>query len=232
MHFLVQRMTNAFLDLIFPDFCLLCDGKLPYDETDFCLSCASMLPLRPDINMTLSTPDEIFLDNSWSFFDFDKNIQSLIHRLKYSQRERLGVRLSQLGLDSLKDIIKNNPIDMILPIPLHSRKFRERGYNQVDKMGKFLAQELGAKFSPKLVKRQKDTSTQTKLNREERKNNMKSAFRVPNVRRIKDASILLVDDVLTTGATANACARILKNEGAKKVSLLTLATPQQKTIIQ
>ena len=114
----------------------------------------------------------------------------------------------------------------MISIPLHPRKLRERGYNQVDDFSDWLENRLDAELGNHLVRREKYTMSQTKLTAEERMENVNDAFGVNAGEALRGKHILLVDDVLTTGATSNALAQILRRAGAAKIDLITLSTPQ------
>ncbi|NQV29862.1 MAG: ComF family protein [Candidatus Marinimicrobia bacterium] len=175
-----------------------------------------------------SVPGKIYITTAWALFDFDPAFQSLIHHLKYSRRRKPVLRV----LDQFRsEIIAQLPatgFDLIISIPLHPRKLRERGYNQVDDMSKWIAKGMGAALGSHLVSRSKYTQSQTKLSASERYENVCDAFTVKDKSKVHGRRILLVDDVLTTGATANALAGVLHENGALRIDLITLSTPQYR----
>ena len=212
--------------MIYPPLCLLCDRRLEQAKMELCASCLEKFKLIGRPHEQFSVPGDIYLSTAWALFEFDEPFQQLIHHLKYSRRRKpIGVVLNHYESQIL-DQLPANEIDLVISIPLHPRKLRERGYNQVDDMSRWLAHKLNAKQGNHLVKRTKYTSTQTKLNAQERMENVLQAFGVTDESGLKDKHVLLVDDVLTTGATANALAKILDQSGALKIDLITLSTPQ------
>jgi ComF family protein len=167
-----------------------------------------------------------FADEAISLLLFRENtpVQSLIHNLKYGQMKSIGKTYGNiLG----ENIIKNLKIDfdLIIPVPLHRSKRRERGYNQSDYISSGLEQILKLEVINKCLKRVRYTKTQTKLTREERKENVSNAFKLNEkfTGRLNGKNIVLVDDVITTGATILECARILKENGCGKILTCSIA---------
>lgn len=155
----------------------------------------------------------------------------IVHKFKYKGKIQLAKPLGALLFTEFLRYWKNNAIDLILPVPLHKKRFRQRGFNQayllVNDWGN-LSRARGlrpwrAAVETKVLVRSKKTAPQTGLNRAGRLQNIKNAFKVRRPDIIKDKRVLLVDDVYTTGATANECARVLVKSGAKRVDVLTLA---------
>jgi ComF family protein len=155
---------------------------------------------------------------SWAYFE--EPLQSAIHRLKYHRDIGLG---NTLALPLIKLLEMNGwQIDMVVPIPLDAERFKQRGYNQSALLAKPIAWESGVRYFPNALHRIRETQQQVGLNRDERRTNMLNAF-VADKKWVKDKSVLLVDDVITTGATMNSSARSLMQTGAKAVYGLTLA---------
>jgi ComF family protein len=148
-------------------------------------------------------------------FENDKELQHIIHSLKYDKKFKVGIYLGELLADSLKQL--DWRIDLIIPVPIHHLKKAERGYNQSDFIAKGLSKALNVPGSTKTVKRIRYTETQTDLNLNERAKNVEKAFKLNKPNAVKGKNILLVDDVITTGATILECAKILVNAGAKTV---------------
>jgi len=117
----------------------------------------------------------------------------------------------------------DHPVDLIVPVPLHVRRLRQRGFNQALLLAKELSKRTGIRYGQRVLRKVKDTPFQSTLKGTERRKNIKGAFHVNNTEEARGKSILLVDDVCTTGATVNECARTLLNGGAERVVALTLA---------
>ena len=222
----IKSLYSGAIDLIYPPLCLICDERLEQAGLEICHSCLNNFKLIGTPHGQFSVSGDIHISTAWALFEYDESFQQLIHHLKYSRRRKpIGVVLNHYKSQIL-DQLPVDEIDLVISIPLHPRKFRERGYNQVDDMSRWLSGRLNAELGNHLVKRKKYTSSQTKLNAEERMENVRAAFGVTDASVLQGKHILLVDDVLTTGATSNALAGILKQSGAAKIDLITLSTPQ------
>ena len=221
-----KLLFTGMIDLVYPPLCLLCEKRLDQAEEQVCLSCLDNFILLGKPHQQFSVPGKIYLNTAWALFEFDAAFQSLIHHLKYSRRRKPVLAVLDHYQPEVISQLSADTYDLIISIPLHPRKLRERGYNQVDGMSGWLSGELGARMGNQLVMRTKYTQTQTKLNAEERQQNVASAFAVKHGSEITGQRVLLVDDVLTTGATANSLARVLKQAGAVQVDLVTLSTPK------
>lgn len=144
--------------------------------------------------------------------------QKLIHRLKYRRQEQLGVFLGRWYGSLLRADAALPPVDWVLPVPLHPRKKRRRGYNQCSLFGREIAKALGASFSERLLVRHRYGPTQTRAGRDARAQNALKAFSVSDEGPLRNTRVLLVDDVLTTGATLEGCCRAL-NRGNSGLEL-------------
>lgn len=222
---------NPLYRFVFPPVCFVCDGLLQENERRVCGSCWSSIK-------TISDEDSLYLEMSSrltssghiagliSAYHFEKDgvIQSLIHQLKYEGMTTLGVELGKrLG----ECIVQSPPIsiDAVLPVPLHPLKVRERGYNQSEYVCKGIQMVTGFQVTPLLLKRRKYTQSQTQLNSEERKLNVGDAFEVnPSYKEfVSHRTFLIVDDVITTGATIEACAHVLVSNDASRVVACSVA---------
>ncbi len=220
-----QNILKPILDFIFPPVCFLCQKFIDDGDAKICTECWNSFTIVNEVH-----PDYIILmnrfksggvvDNFISPFLFEKEgkFQEAIHLLKYNGIKSVGLKLGSAIGDA---ITRTNfdRIDIIAPIPLHKLKLRERGYNQTDFIckGISLRNETIAMFD--LIIRAKYTQSQTTLTFQQRKENVSDAFILNNRYKdvIKDKVVLLVDDVITTGATIEAAGRVLKSVGAKKV---------------
>ncbi|GAB4375543.1 MAG: hypothetical protein Kow0042_21070 [Calditrichia bacterium] len=138
---------------------------------------------------------------------------------------RLAQNAGILAASCLSHFTTNEPLDLIIPVPLHPVREKERGYNQSYHIARGLFSQSGLPIHQNLLRRIRHTRSQTELNREERRNNVDQAFQVVHDPEIKGKTIALIDDVVTTGATLNECARVLKLAGARRVLGFTLSTP-------
>lgn len=220
----LSTVLSQIVDLVYPPQCLICEDRLDHAARQICVSCLCEFKLIGRLHSDFSVSGEIHLDETWPLFEFDPAFQQLIHQLKYARRRKPLIVLLNFYEPKILGMLTEKP-DLVISIPLHPRKLRERGYNQVDDMSRWLARQLETSFGDNVVKRTRYTKSQTKLSAQERQENVQGAFKLQDEDAVRDAHILLVDDVLTTGATANAVAGVLKGAGARKIILMTLSTP-------
>ena len=218
--FVHEHIIEPFLSFVFPELCTICNTPLKDNESYLCTSCSHQLTVLDKayiraLKEEIKTP---FFDELIIIYQFDPVFQTLIHLLKYQRFKGISVLFAK----ALQTKIKGT-YDYISAVPLNSVRLRERGYNQSALIAEHLAQETSALFIPRLLERIKNTPSQTKLNREQRIKNMQDAF--ISRKDLTGQTVLLVDDVITTGSTLNACARVLKSAGAKQVDISALATP-------
>ncbi|WPR74899.1 ComF family protein [Algoriphagus sp. NG3] len=222
--------VKDFLDLVFPRNCLQCGTMLHDYEDNLCMVCKGTLPitsyhLRPyDNDLCDKVRGLTNVGAVMSFLKFTKggNSQKIMHQLKYRNRPQLAKELGLLYGTILKTNGFEAHWDVIVPVPLHILKQRRRGYNQSEQFGLGIAEILDLRLENRLV-RKKFTETQTQKSRLERMDNVDDVFEVKGGFQEKGMSILLVDDVMTTGATLCACANVLLANGTNKVDLVTLA---------
>lgn len=165
------------------------------------------------------------VDAAYSGWYFTKGFDDVIHSLKYNGRAKLGLEFGR-HLGQLISPETFGSFDVLTAVPLHRVKYRDRGYNQAEWIGKGAADIWQIPFTKQILKRNRFTVSQTTLNQEERKANMANAFKANG--SIKNKSIVIVDDVLTTGSTMSSCAMVLKNAGAAYVYALTVSAPLEQ----
>lgn len=228
--FALKRYTEDFINLLFPELCNGC-GKLLYrGEKEICTKCRYDLPytdyhLYADNLVAKQFWGRLDLNAAMAMLYFKKNtkVQNLIHSLKYKDKTEVGVLLGSLLGQQLKKSELYNDVDLIIPVPLHLKKLRIRGYNQSEYIANGLAAEMSWATSSKNLVRKKATETQTKKARYTRFENMQEVFEVKNADELKNKHILLIDDVITTGATLEACGNALLKVGIKKLSIAAIA---------
>jgi ComF family protein len=216
-------------DFFLPRLCPACSKKLKLNEDTICKDCLNKIKLIEDERLEYEFKKKFENKKIISgfkaacIFEKDKELQNIIHAMKYQNRFKIGIFLGKLIGKQLTKNISNWNIDVILPIPLHTLKKAERGYNQSLYISKGLSKELDIPFSNKTIRRKRFTESQTRLNILEREKNVKGAFSTGNSKRIRGKNILLIDDVITTGATINECGDILLKNGAKAVYAASVA---------
>ena len=218
------------VSLLFPNLCQSCEQPLAKGEDVICLMCQYELPetkfyLEKDNVIEKLFWGRVQIEHAASFYYFDSKtkIQHLLHQLKYHGKKEVANKVGALFGTQLIKAKYFKGINMIIPVPLHRRRMKERGYNQSDHFAEGLSESMNIPWSNKILLRKQYTSTQTGKTRFERWNNVMSAFMVINKGLPNDSHVLLVDDVVTTGATLEACAKTLLEIEGLKVSIATIA---------
>ena len=226
-----MKIIPLIFDFITPRFCVSCNAKLLTDEHFICQKCYSNISILKDneINSEFNRKfkADSLIDDYNSLFLFKEKgpLQDLIHNLKYNQKFKIGIFLGEKLGEGKKEVITNWDVDFIIPIPLYHLKKVERGYNQAMYIAKGLGKATKISIKTNVVKRVKNTLSQTKLSNDERKGNMLGAFKMKKSKFITGKNIIIVDDVITTGTTVLELAKVLKENGANKVFCLSVATP-------
>ncbi len=228
--FALRRYTEDLINLLFPELCNGCGTLLYRGEKEICTKCRFDLPytdfhLHTDNLVAKQLWGRLPLNAAMAMLYFKKNskVQNLIHSLKYKGKTDVGLLLGKLLAQKLKESELYYDVDLIIPVPLHLKKLRLRGYNQSEYIATGLAQELEIPFSTVNLVRNKATESQTKKSRYTRFENMLQVFEIKKAEELKDKHILLIDDVITTGATLEACGNTLLNVGIKKLSIAAIA---------
>lgn len=221
-----------FIGLIFPRVCLACTEPLARGEDHLCTGCRAALPytdyhLLPEAENPLARRfwGKVPVRHALSYLRFLRRgrVQHLLHQLKYQGQQDVGRVLGRwYGAELARHGLAPD-FDLIVPVPLHPRKLARRGYNQSDSFAEGMALGLGVSWSPLALRRTENTTSQTRKNRTERWQNVAEVFEVAAPDLVQQQRILLVDDVLTTGATLEACAAVLLAAGCREVSIATIA---------
>jgi len=219
----VNGLFSPLVDFFYPPLCLSCRKLLLDAQRHVCHECWGSIQLvHPKLELYQETRDKLCasgtVDELVAAFVFEKEgvYQHIVHALKYSDCQSLGVELGKRVGHVMN--VWGVTGDYLVPIPLHRRKLRERGYNQAELIASGMSEVTGIPVRTDLVRRKKFTQTQTMLSLEERKKNMDDAFEVVPVaiRNLENNTCILVDDVITTGSTIISCARELRAAGASR----------------
>ena len=240
-YIMLQDFLQGVTELVFPDNCFLCRKYLNNSHQEqlcpncwqavvantppFCLKCSRHLTIFNDQGLCASclkiTPS---FDVAWSACLYEQPLTDLIHSFKYYGKTALKKTLSQLMINFVETYqIPLDNFDVVVPIPLHPARYRERGFNQAELLSQIISSHCHLTHRTDILSRWKFTPSQTKQEAKQRWTNMHDAFRINNFQDVADKSILIVDDLLTTAATTDAASKALKNTGAAYVGVLTLA---------
>jgi ComF family protein len=220
----ITKFTRPFFDFLYPPVCISCNKHLLDGNQKVCIDCwktipvvTQHLPLYQETRLNLLSEGNISDLVSCFVFDKEGPFQNIAHALKYKEYKSIGIDLGMRIGETLKEW--NLDVDILVPVPLHRIRHRERGYNQSEIIARGIASAIGKPVVPNTVHRTRHTKTQTKLTIEERRKNMEHAFElIPCSSDIlKGKKCLLVDDVITTGATTNSCAQVILSAGAAKI---------------
>lgn len=224
---------NDFIHLLFPKICACCDHQLMPTEVSICTYCRTELPLTKDELVDENQTKRVFygrisIEKASSLLFYEKGgiVQNLLHDLKYKGNQEVGKTLGTWHANLLKLQGWDKEIDYIIPVPVHKNRLKKRGYNQVDSYARAIAKVLNATFYNDLLLRKGELRTQVFKNRVARSKVRKDDFYLSNnynQDKFYKKHILLVDDIITTGATLEACSRQLLKFTNCKLSLVTIA---------
>lgn len=233
-----KKLTNIINDInsvLVPRVCFGCNAHLIGGEELICTLCRNQMPLTEYTFNEENPVDRIFYGrinikkaSSFLFFTEKGIVQQLIHYLKYKNQEQVSLFLG----DWYGQVLKDNgelykTIDLVVPVPLHSRKLRRRGYNQVAGFAERLAHYLDAEYAERILAKTANTKTQTKKGRIGRWQGDRELYTLTDINYLKNKNVLLVDDVITTGATMEICATTLAKANGVTIYLASMAVVPQ-----
>lgn len=223
-------MFESLLNLFFPKSCAGCESFLLSGENVICTQCRHEVPLT---NHHKIEENEIFqkfygripLEYGSALFYFHKKgiVQEMIHKLKYKGHIEIGATIGEWYAKELKDLEPMKKIDLIIPVPLHRKRLRQRGYNQVEGFGKAISESLSIPYNDEILFRKRHTKTQTKKDLLGRADMISTVFDVNFTEEHLGKHFLLIDDVLTTGSTLESCSRALLKIPNAKISIVCMA---------
>lgn len=215
---------GVLLNLLYPQNCLICCNKInDLGTRPICEDCRNKIKINSETSRIEGGAQDYKFDCAFYATTYEEVIRKCICLFKYDGKTQLADPLGKLMSDFAVKNIGFEDIDMIVPVPLHPVKLRERQFNQSELLAAHLAKRTNKSVVKDRVKRIRYTAPQTELKRDQRLRNVRGAFLVKKNADFKEKTVLLVDDVLTTGATLHECAKALKDAGAKKVVALALA---------
>ncbi|MFN7115475.1 MAG: ComF family protein [Saprospiraceae bacterium] len=226
----IHTILHDLIGLLYPNLCLACSEEPPVKGEVICLKCQFKLP-KTNFHLDKENPfterfwGRIALESGAALYHFVKGgrVQELLHQLKYEGKREIGIKLGEWYGRHLLESPHFKNIDVIVPVPLHPRKERLRGYNQAAMFAQGLATSMNKTLLKDGLVRQVFTETQTQKSRDERLKNVAEVFAIGNIKEIQGKHILLVDDVMTTGATMEACGLKLLTVPGTTLSMATIA---------
>lgn len=243
MNKIISSLAEGILDLIYPSniYCISCgniiDCSRPYALCDSCIRmvkwangrtcgrCGKILQdgYEPEL-CTDCLEGEHFFEQGFTCAEYDQIERHLLHQFKYKDKAYVGRKLAEIMFERIQTEALS--LDLIIPVPMYAGKERKRGYNQAAILASCLAKRMACAYGAKLLIRKSETEAMSRLGAAERRRNIQEAFTVPSKKLsiIKGKDILLVDDIYTTGSTADSCARVLLEAGARKVLVFTFAS--------
>ena len=223
-------MLKALFNLIYPKICYACGEAISGKISNFCISCRGELAFLNIRDFENNPIQQLFwgrvtFEKATAFAKFEKNgkIQKLLHSLKYKGIKEVGVTLGELAALEHRDTDFFNDIDIVVPVPIHAKKQKKRGYNQSHYIAEGIENVTELPVDLTSIKKELNTESQTRKGRFERFENVSNTFTLVNTEQLKGKHILLVDDVITTGSTLEACANVLQKIEGVKLSLLTIS---------
>jgi len=223
-------LIDDFISLLFPRICAACGNSLWKQEETVCLSCEFHLP-RTNFHLSLENLvsrlfwGRVNLESAAAYLYFNKGnkVQRLIHQLKYKERRDIGIYFGRQYGQHLRYSPFFQTVQLIVPVPLHTKKLMQRGYNQSEQFAIGLGESMKIPVDPDAICRRKETETQTKKSRFRRWQNVADVFEVKDPGSLAMKHVLLVDDVITTGATLESCIRALSSIHGIRISVATIA---------
>lgn len=227
----MKNIFHSFLGLFFPDLCVVCRDRLIDAEQHICTDCLLLLPktnfhLQPDNRLEQLFAGRIPFERAAAFAYFIKggSLQQIIHELKYKQNPDIGYFMGKLSGDNIKGSDFISSVDLLVPVPLHPKRQRERGYNQSLKICEGLSVITGIPVDTETLVRTVNNPSQTKNSRFDRWTNVEDIFSLADRDTFGNKHILLVDDVITTGSTIESCAKEILKSDESKISIFAIGT--------
>lgn len=238
--FLFKNYMEALLDLIYPPniTCILCNNyleekkeysicckcikEISFITENYCQKCSKPLTSEGEIDICRDCQKtDYYFHRGIAVVEYREGIKELMFRFKYYDATYLARDMAFMMSAAIKG--EAIEVDMLMAVPLHPQKERKRGYNQSHLLAKHISRNLEIDYQKNNLIRVKDTRVMHNLSREQRRANLEDAFQIKDIQAIEGKNVLLVDDIFTTGATANSCSKVLMEGGAKSVTVLTFA---------
>lgn len=235
MAFSFRAYWDGFIGLIYPKLCIACNQETSIKGDDFCLNCYPEFPFTThfeiaDNDFMYHFYGRVKVIHGAALFNYYKAnmTEGMIHRLKYEGKKRIGERLGTMLGQKMIHSTFFKEIDIIVPVPIHRKKALKRGYNQSEIIANALAKVLGVEVNTNVLLKTKVSETQTQKSRSERSKDLLNTMELRSAKTLMNKHVLLVDDVMTTGATLEACALKLSEIEGVQLSMASLAITKNK----
>ena len=238
--YLILSFLKKLIQFFFPERCVGCGELLKEDTPLFCNNCfLTLKAINPPFCYKCGYPfpgyvkvshlcgecikEKRYFDFARSCFSYEGLIREAIQKFKFNGKVFIGLKFADIMFSRTSYFFEKRDWDLIIPVPVHINKLRKREFNQAQVLASKIAFYLGIPYLRYLLIKKINNPSQFSLKREDRIKNVKGVFDIVHPKKIKEKKLLLIDDVMTTGATVNECAKILKRYGAKRVDVFTIA---------
>jgi len=225
-----KTVVTDFFHTLFPNLCVACDAVPKVKGSSFCLDCVKELPYTDHFILSNNNVKQHFIGRipvqhvaALFYFKSDGIVQNMLHKLKYKKNQEVGIVMGELLGKKLLESPHFSKIDIIIPVPIHPKKQLERGYNQSEIIGRSLSKYSQIPMISDAVKKTIHNESQTGKSRVERTENVKTVYQLNPKRNVKGLHLLIVDDVITTGATVEACCMELLKGQPASISIVSIA---------
>ena len=235
MNKIINKFIKEFLDWLYPRKCPVCAKILSADNKYICPECFEKLKLVGEeacescgaalglSGICFNCEKDFSFDSNTAFFEYNETMREIIHSIKYNKKAHKMVTVSNIMAEYASDKLENHrDFDIIIPVPLHKKRYRKRGFNQAEILGEKIAEITGVKLESDICIRTVDTAPQSLTGAGSRRRNVEGIFDLkPNI-DVRNKKIILVDDIFTSGSTLNSMSNMLKEVGAETVVCVTL----------
>lgn len=219
-----MKILKEIIKIFYPKTCGICGQKI--NERYTCRKCLNIIEYYQEMAITPESVDEKYYDRLFSALPYKGNLKSRMLQYKFHGAKYIGVSFAEILVELMKKYSIN--ADIMLAVPISKARLRERGYNQSLVIVKKVSEFTKIKYQGNILIKTKENLRQSELTLQERKHNVKNVYSIKNIEEIKNKKIILIDDIVTTGATLNECAKILKQNGAFEVIAITVMYAKTK----
>lgn len=225
----MRKIFNSFLELFFPPFCISCNRRLSETERHICFDCLMMIPVTNHLDIKDNNLEQQFAGRfpfrrmaAYAYFIQESTLQKIVHELKYRNNPDIGYYMGEIIGKWVGESGEFHSVDFIIPIPLHKKRLKSRGYNQSEVLAQKIGEYLEKPILVDCLIRTINNPSQTKLSKKERYKNIQNIFEITNKNGLANKHILLIDDVITTGATIETCAKLILTCPNTSISVLSI----------